>query len=242
MFNHLALGINSGLEGVGLSVAVPVGPVIQLRAGYSNFLFPLTLDSAFLSEYGLKDFVINGEHRSVSSMSAKLGLNTGGGNLLCDIFLSKTSGFHFTVGAFITDPRVMALDFDASKVLKADEYASYGLQLDPSNPNTNITSDKNGHIQADLKAWMVRPYVGLGFGRAVDPEHRVRFAVDLGLMVWGSPTLYSYDYSLTNVKSVEITSDVLSKSSLKGAAGIVKLLSEIPVYPTIRLNLFIRLF
>lgn len=244
IFNHMAAGVTLGLDGIGLEVAAPLTPYVQLRAGYSFFV-PASVKVSNLTKFGIPESInVEGQQRPLgSAASAAVGLNLGGGKFLADIFPVDDVGFHITVGSYFGNPMMLQADIDASKVFQSDEYASYGFQLDENDPNSNITTDKQGHLNIDLNTWSVRPYVGIGFGRAVNPEKRVNVTFDMGAMIWGSHALQSYDYSLKSVKTVALTSELLAKSSfLKSASKYVDLLESLPVFPMLKLNVFISLF
>ncbi|MCR5759924.1 MAG: hypothetical protein K6G39_06195 [Bacteroidales bacterium] len=244
IFNHMAAGVTFGLDGIGLEVAAPFTPYVQLRAGYSFFV-PPTIKVSNLSKFGVPESIkVEEQQRPLGSVAtAAVGLNLGGGKALADIFVIPDGGFHFTVGAYFGNPLMVQADLDLSKVLQADEYASYGFQLDENDPNTNITTDKQGHLNLDLKTWNVRPYVGIGVGRPVNTEKRVSVTFDMGAIIWGAQGLQTYDYSLKNVKTVELSSQLMAKNSLtKGFSKYVGILEEIPIFPMLKLNVFVRLF
>lgn len=244
IFNHMAAGVTLGLDGIGLELAAPLTPYVQLRAGYSFFV-PSSVKLSNLTKMGVPESItVEGQQRPLGSVaSAAIGINTGGGKFLVDIFPVDDVGFHITAGSYFGDPLMVKADLDFSKVLQADEYASYGFQLDENDPNTNITSDKQGHLNVDLNTWKIRPYVGLGFGRAVNTAKRVSVTFDMGAMIWGSHALQSYDYSLKSVKTVTLTPELMGKNSLtKGFSKYAKILDEIPIFPMMKLNVFVNLF
>ena len=250
IFNHVAAGVTMGIDGIGIEVAAPLTPYIQFRAGYSLFI-PTSITIKDLSKFGAPEYIEvteNGEKKQrpfAKAVPTKFGFNAGGGKLMADIFPSAQRGFHFTVGTYFGNPMMLQMDMDASKVLKEEEYASYGFLLDENDPNTNITSDWQGHIKTDVKTWAVRPYVGIGFGRPVNPEKRVCVTFDMGVMFWGSPVLQSYDYSLGDVRTVEFKPEILENSDLEelhDLAEPVKVINHVPIAPIMKLNVFIRLF
>ena len=244
IFNHMAAGVTLGLDGIGLEVAAPLTPYVQLRAGYSFFV-PASVKLSNLTKFGIPESIkVEDQQRPFgSAASAAVGLNFGGGKFLADIFPVDDVGFHFTVGSYFGNPMMLQADLDLSKVLQSDEYASYGFQLDENDPNTNITTDKQGHLNIDLNTWSVRPYVGLGFGRAVNSDKRVSVTFDMGAMLWGSHTLQTYDYSLKNVHTVALSSELMGKNSLmKGFSKYMKILEGLPVFPMMKLNVFVNLF
>ena len=92
-------------------------------------------------------------------------------------------------------------------------------------------------------AGIVRPYVGLGFGRAIKPGSRVRVSFDMGVLVTGGVRLQSYSY-LRNEKGdpAVITSKQLVTDEGQVDDGWVDKICGIPVLPMMKLNVFVRLF
>lgn len=239
IFNHLAAAPTIGFDGLGAEVATTLTPYVQIHAGWSIMLPYIPVKGSDIKSLP-ETIEINGNSRQFrDAVSAVGSLNFGGSKLLFDIFPGRNTSFHFTVGAYFCDPRLIAVDIDASKVLKQDEYASYYIQLNENDPSTRISSDKNGHIKADVKYNVVRPYFGIGFGRAIRPNKRVSTTVDLGIVYSGNPKIQSYDYTLSEEgKPVVFTSAMLENKD----KGIIDGFSKVPILPVVKVNIFIRIF
>lgn len=240
IFNHLAVGPTIGFDGLGVEVVTTLTPIVQIHAGYSMLIPPsVTIPGSSLSMIP-ETVNINGDVRQLrSEVSATAKFNFGAPKLLFDIFPGKNTPFHFTVGAYFANPALLGVDVNMSKVLRQDEYASYYIELQENNINSRISSDKNGIIRADVVGNVVRPYVGIGFGRAINPSRRVGVTFDMGVVYWGSGKLQSYDYTLNDAgRPVVITSEMLNKQD----QGIIDTVSSIPVLPVMKLNVIIRIF
>lgn len=232
MFNHMALGVTLGVDGLGLDLAFPLGNTIQLRGGYGidpyGSLIPIEnkLDLGTIQSVNLDNI----------PFSAKV-WSSGTGHLLFDFFLSKTSGFHFSAGAFVNNGKLLSVSADLSKNLGKE---NWGTEVN------GISTDGNGVFYADVKHWIVMPYLGLGFGRALNPEKTFNFVFDMGLMVWGSPEIqsrkYSYPYGENDYAVVPVTSESLKLDAGSQAAKLLNLVSEIPVCPYIRFGFYFKLF
>ena len=249
IFNHLAAGNSFSFGVLGFEVATTLTPHVQLHGGYSiDLLSGLKVSTNDIRKMGVsipESIDINNDKRPLD-LTAALGLNFGGLKLLADIFPSAHHGFHFTVGFYVPNfsSNLISLDLDASKLLKPNEYASYGFQLDPNDIKTNITSDKAGHLHVDIKSWAVRPYVGLGFGRIIDPAKRVKVTFDMGAMFWGSLSAQSYDYSIKEEGTVvQINSTTLANNKdLNSVGKVLDIMGKVPVLPVLKLNVFVRIF
>ncbi len=226
LFNHLAVGVNVGTPGIGFDVAAPVGNYVQVRAGVSfmpSISFGTDLDINDVPQvtgYDIPETV---------EIEAKVGFTNG--KVLFDVFPFKRSSFHVTAGAY----------FGSSTVIKAynKEDGLKGItDYNNANPDNRIgyelgdyllTPDDNGNINAKISTASFKPYVGLGFGRAV-PKKRVGFMFEAGVMFWGSPKLYCNDDRLT---SEDLGSD---------GGDLMKTLSKITVYPVINFRICGRIF
>ena len=67
-----------------------------------------------------------------------------------------------------------------------------------------IPADKNGNVSGGFKINSFRPYLGLGWGRAI-PGKLINFQTELGVQFEGTPNLYT-DYG-TIVYSEDFTDD-----------------------------------
>ena len=238
IFNHLSVGATVGFDGVGLELAAPVTPILQLRAGYSIFL-PTKLTVRELDMLP-ETITINGtkrELRNVAPVTAHF--NFGAPKVLLDIFPGRNTSFHFTVGAYFANPKLVSADFDLSKTLLPNEYASTYIELQDGNIDSCISSDKNGFIHADYYGNAVRPYLGLGFGRGVNLDRRVSVTFDMGLVYWGTPKIESYDYSISGyAKPVNLSSSLIDYED----EGLIDAMSKVSILPVLKLNIFVRLF
>ena len=88
-------------------------------------------------------------------------------------------------------------------------------------------------------AFAVKPYVGVGFGRAVHPDRAVSFVFDLGAQYQGKPGLWGTGESITGrLKDVQITAD-----SLGDVSSIVDDYGKYAAFwPTISFHLYVKLF
>ncbi len=121
-------------------------------------------------------------------MDAKLGLING--KILVDMYPFKKSSFHFTTGLYIGKNQLVNvngyLPEDIVKIEKAlQPYSSYipseysfssGIVIG----DYNIKADENGKVDAGIKINGVKPYVGIGFGRAV-PKNVFQHNLNWGL-------------------------------------------------------------
>jgi hypothetical protein len=246
-FNHLSGGIVLGTEGIGIEVAAPITYDFAVRMGYSlmpKFKYSKSLNLNENKGAFIKDRVdIGGK------------LNMGDFKLLVDWYPFRTSSFHATAGFFIGRSTVVKID-NKEPFVKDNYKGVAGIELgvyDPSNPQSEsrytLMTDPNGDIKGELEVNAFKPYLGVGFGRAV-PKGRIGVQFDLGIQFWGKPELKAnMNYvdretgeNVTNfepIKRGRITNPDSDYQDLKDA---VKTIQKIRVYPVLNIHINGRIF
>ena len=123
VFNHLSLGIGTGLDGTSFELGVPLGGHVQLRAGYGT---------AFGLRYTLSGN--NGirlpEHPDMDdspevNVPLKLSLARNDARILFNIYPSRRAAFHFTFGTYLG-----AGSFFKGEILNLpSDYNNVGLEM-----------------------------------------------------------------------------------------------------------------
>ena len=90
----------------------------------------------------------------------------------------------------------------------------------------------------------VLPYLGIGYGRALNVNKRVGFGVELGAMYTGGIKFQTYNYAnSSNVQTSVLTSSTFADDSGKlRDRGLIDKVSRIPVLPMLKLGVYFRLF
>lgn len=227
LFNHLSVGITAGTPGIGVDVAMPIGHYVQARAGFATFpkigvSTDLDISSVGVPGYSFPESV---------GIEAKTGFTNG--KVLVDVYPFRSSSFHVTAGAYFGSSTIVKAYNRENGILKdladynamAPESEQIGYELG----DYLLKPDAEGNINAKIETAAFKPYVGLGFGRAV-PNKRIGFMFELGCMFWNSPELYCNQDKLTaeNVGGDE--------------GGIIKTMSKITVYPVLNFRLCGKIF
>ncbi len=232
IFNHLSVGPAIG-EGLGVEIAMPIGPQFQIRGGYS-YCIPITVGlnlSSLSKAFGDKSI-----SRDLSNVPVTVGSWKGGvGNIMVDYFFSKKSSFHISAGILINSGKIISAKADLTKVLRPDEYGTLAIAPEGKAP---ISSDKNGYAYVDWQANKVMPFIGLGWGRPCRQDRLVSVVFDMGLAFTGKSQFQSYNYIKSNVETVVINSDYVGKRDKE----LLDLATAIPLYPMIKLTVFFRCF
>lgn len=241
-FNHLSGGISLGLDGIGFEVAAPMTCNFAVRAGYTflpriKYSTDIKLDES--SVFSKEEIDIEGK------------LKMGNFHLLFDYYPFRKSSFHLTAGALFSTPAIASV-YNTEPFIKESYWGNSGIELgDTKNlyRQYSVVSDESGNINLDLKVNAVKPYIGVGFGRAVT-KHRVGVQFDLGVQFWGRPGIFTnvkrFDYDEGNfvvrnerVERGRITTDNEDYQDVKEA---IRIMEKIRVYPVLKIRVAGRIF
>lgn len=234
IFNHMSLGISLGADGVGADLALPITPYVQLRGGYA--IFPYTFVSSIALNVQYEEVYLSTEPLNFTFWKG------GNGKLLLDFYPTKTTPFRLTAGVFAGPGKAVSWDLDMGKLFTGTREAPCEFTKE----GTTFSTNASGYILADaqLKQWI--PYVGLGFGRAVNPDSRVTFNVDLGVLIQGTGGLQVQTYNFMNSSAgvaVLLESKHFRMSDGRQLdQGWVDKVAGFPVLPMLRFSVFFRLF
>lgn len=181
-------------------------------------------------------------------------LNNTTWHFLVDVYpFGASSSFHATVGAFFGPSEIVNVYNKEEGFLKpVTQWNEAVRNPDPSYAASIagqemigaklgkyfITPDPkdNGNVEATLEVNGFRPYLGLGFGRAV-PKGRIGCQFDLGVQFWGKPKVYAptYDNGVYQREKLE-------EGSVEGDGGdAIKTISKFSVYPVLNFRLVGRI-
>jgi hypothetical protein len=228
VFNHLSLGAGLGTDGVSLELAAPLGGHVDVVAGYGM--------GFGLIGYTVKDFSVSDPSTGgMATAPLRLGLGMSDARLLFNIYPGD-GGFHFTVGAYLGSSRIIR----GQITNMPGTYNTAGIEVDDY-----LVRAKNGTLDVDLCApgfggssFSVRPYVGVGFGRAVDEDKTVTFSVDLGVQYQGKPGVWAEGVGLTGrTRYVQITEKQIKEMSKFDDYG-----KYMMFWPTLTFHLYVKLF
>jgi len=184
------------------------------------------------------------------------------GHILIDIHPFKTS-FHLTLGAYFGKDEIIDVYNKESGFLKpinAYNEAIINANSPSADPGVKqvvnqynlkmiggelgdyfVTPNpaENGDVRAYAKVKSFRPYVGLGFGRAV-PKKRIGCQFDLGVQFWGKPEIYvpTYNKAAKTYQYEKIDGD----NAGEDAGKVLKTISKVSVYPVLNFRLVGRIF
>ncbi|MCH5307621.1 MAG: hypothetical protein J1E37_06020 [Prevotella sp.] len=177
-------------------------------------------------------------------------------HFLIDVYPFKNSSFHATTGFYIGGKELVSVSNKQAGFLKpitqwneAVMHPTAATQSIITNHNLSmigaelgdyfIVPDENGNAKATIEVSAFRPYLGIGFGRAVPRSGRIGCQFDLGVQFWGSPKVYAPTYDKATKTYVR---QELNEENAGGDGGdVIKTLSKISVYPTLNFRLVGRI-
>lgn len=244
MLNHLSLGLQSGLGGTGLDVAMPVHRIVTLRAGFvGNAIGDINFKAINTASQITQTQLVEDDAIKRSQMIDKVELAIKprffNAFVMAEVHPFPTP-FYFAAGIFAgtrtflhfrnTNEGSLQPLYDANQkvqdynTLFHTNYPPVGLKFG----DYVFTADENYNIDVKMKTWAVKPYLGIGFGQSMARNHRLSVAVDAGLMFWGSP-----QFVLNNGTVIKSTSK---------EAGITHFISWFSAYPMIQIRLAYKFF
>lgn len=252
---HLSLGIELfSTTGFGLELGTPLGSNFALRGGIS--LLPIKAKTTFdisisenmidridaaiagsseirtaLSQNGLPTSARN--INTDADVTGALGLING--KLLFDYYPSAKYGFHLTAGVYIGPAKLLKGEGRMEEAIKVlDVLKTNGVDL--FNETFTVDSEKGyqltgkdlTNINGAVKINSVKPYLGLGFGRAV-PKRRVNVNFEIGAFYQGKPKITSDSPNMQKFIDSELT-------------DVTSILNKWSIYPVMSLKLNFRIF
>lgn len=245
ILSHYSLSAGIGTTGITADVGSMFTDYVGIRAGVDfmpKFKYSTKLSLSQINQTVNADMSLIPDNMRQAKVQGTLHNTTG--HALIDIYPFAGRGFHLTVGAYFAgSEKIVMVECKENELMKKladlnarrgpyaaipDSYGQAAVKLG----DYNIMPDDEGNANAYIHVKKVRPYVGLGFGRAVPSRSRLGCLVDLGVQLSGKPRVYN------GVNSEELTSE-----GAKGEdGGILKTISSVRVYPAVTVRLVGRIF
>ena len=245
LFNHLSIGLNTGLTGAGIDVAMPVHKIVTVRAGISGWNIgeinfkAINTASEITSMQMVEEDAIR-RAQMVDKVELQVNPNFWNLYLLGEVHPFKNQPFYFSAGLFVgsqnfvhfrnTNEGALGFLYDANQKVEdynrlyRTNYPPIGLKFG----DYIFTADENGNIDVRMKTNTVKPYIGVGFGQHLAKTHRVSLAVDAGLLFWGTPK-----FVLNNGTEID------SSGRNSGITGALKWLKA---WPNIQVRVAYKIF
>ena len=244
IFDNMSVGLGLGTTGISVDVAAPIGPYVAVRGGADilpNIKFHPALDLGISSDVqAISEEWIGERLPDKIDFDGKLKFTAG--HLLFDVYPFKNSSFHVTAGAYLGGKQLVNMDTSGDQILlktiyeynKTMELIDPDLKVGVKLGNYFLEPNKDGVIKTSVEVNALRPYIGIGFGRAVPTKHRFACNFDLGFQFWGTPKVYlEGDNGKTRLEKSDLDPE---------SAKALKKLSETTFWPVLNVRCAYRLF
>lgn len=256
MFNHMSFGLSAGTTGVGLDFTMPLGKYVQVRAG-AVYIPPVSIKSTLdcatnVLENGQLTQQISNSTVQVNEVDIKSTPTFLNGKLMFDLYPSKTFPLHLTLGAYFGAGKIVEFKNVGNEERLQNMYShissnhgtfggyenSWGLKMG----NYTLLPDCNGTINSWIETSAIRPYAGLGWGKAYS-EKGIDWMIEAGVIYWNKPKLYSRTTDLNANVDGRFVDVELKEDELCGNQGmLLKLLSKTSIYPVINFRIGFNMF
>lgn len=221
VFNSLAIGVSASTTGIGIDLASPIGNHLAIRAGISfmpNFSYSTDVDvDVNIDEPYAGDIPSNIEVEGEMGRTA--------GEILLNVYPFKSASFFLCGGAYFGGDKLIKIKGHSDELAGLiEEGKDAGIEIG----DYRIPVDQNGDISGGLKVASFRPYVGLGFGRAV-PKKRVGFMFEMGVQFHKTPEVYTNNGDLSSL-AAEADNDFSD------------IIDKLTVYPVLKFRLCGKIF
>ncbi len=244
-FNHLSVGLTTGLTGTGIDVAMPVHKIVSVRAGFAgmdwgDIKFKAINTATEITQIQMVEEDAIRRSQMVDKVELAIKPNFWNFYLLGEVHPFNNQPFYFSAGLFFgsqnflhfrnTNEGALGFLYDANQKVEDynrvyhTNYPPIGLKFG----NYVFTADENGNIDVRMKTNAIKPYIGIGLGQHFAKTHRVSLAVDLGLLFWGTPKFVLND-------------DTEIDSSGKNS-GITNVLSWLKAWPNMQIRVAYKIF
>jgi len=252
LFNRVSIGLGIGTPGIGVDVAVPCTRFLEFEAG-AHFMPKFKYNTNIHTNLNSYKDALGYDHSlDLNEIPIQGKLNMINGKFMINFYPAKRSSFHITAGAFFGKGSLVDVYNTTDGQLNAINNANAEIErynnAHPDNPQPKIglklddyllTPDENGNVKATLQTNGFKPYVGIGFGRAIakktdvkrKPKVTVKF--DLGAMFWGAPDIVDHN-----------NHSIAKELDGNGDGGAIRIIKKFKVYPVlnIRIGLGSRIF
>ena len=219
---HMSVGLTGGTTGLGAELSAAVSDHFQIVAGYSfmpEFSYKKDVEYYYYINNGGNSFKRN-EKTEVEGT-----IHIADGKFLVEYLPSKKYSFHLSAGIYVGKSAIITAQNNIP--LKGIENG----ELIISGHKIKVGTD--GIARASIEVNNIKPYIGFGFGRSV-PRKRVSASFDMGVMFWGTPTVYE-DVTGQHLKTTSV--DVNFEDD-----GIIDRVGSIKVMPVVNFKIVVKLF
>ena len=261
-FRHLSVGVEAGLQGFGVELAIPIQKHFVLKAGYnwmpSGDLLTTDLNLS-TSDLKIAQEQYENRHPSYkftnrfdeeSKMNAGLQLGLTNFKAMINWYPVVSGRFYIVGGVYYTpearkdDPFIglnghtlekdqAALE-ELNRVEHEENSSAPARKMYMKIGNESYAVDADGNMAVEFKMDPLKYYVGMGVGRCI-PNRLMGLQLEVGTMIYRNSVLKCQD---REVGSITVAAESLGND----AKEILDYVDKYPIYPQVTLRLSFRLF
>lgn len=220
VFNHLGVNAGVGTTGISIEAATPITNFVQLRAGASfvpsiKFHTTETINYSLMGVPTQTDARINGDFKRTQ------------GQVILNVYPIPKCSLFVSAGAYFGGKKLIRISGHSDEVAAAQEA---GVINTVTIGNYELPLEDNGNVHGYMKVANVRPYVGIGWGRAI-PSKLVNFNVELGVQMHKTPKIYD-----------STNNEVPISAGLDNDDTFQKIMDKLSVWPVLTFRISGKIF
>ena len=265
LFKHVSVGTGLGIgDGLQFQVATTILPNLQARILYTSMTPYIAIANGIVKnqagigiqpfQYKITGINYHDNGINVDEVTLEGSTRARSLSLLADFYPFKNSAFHLTGGIMFSLQKSLI----SGKGTPVNTSSAAPAMSDQDKGNVafyGITTDWDGNALLDIQYGLpiVKPYVGIGFGRPCSIKHRVGVNFDMGVSYTGGVHAYSYNYQSGTPVKVELNKawvEAPGNEDIKnnlGSSGeeMIKYLTAVnnlPIMPYLRFTVNVAIF
>lgn len=219
-FDHLGANLQVGTNGISVEAVSNISDYVNVRLG-ADFMPGIKFNADVNYNVSVTG-PDNLPYTKNSTTTLTGNLSRVQGHLLFNVYPYPKVPLYVAVGGYFAGDKLVKVTG------KIDDFDSLTESGNVVIGNYEIPADEHGNIKGGLKVNGFRPYVGIGWGRAI-PKKLINFGIDLGVQIEGKPKLYT-DYG------------TLSPTAVEDNNTLNKIINNLGVYPVLALKLEFKAF
>ena len=220
VFNHLGVNAGVGTTGISIEAATPITNFLQLRAG-ASFVPAIKFHTTETFSYSLMGVP--------TKTSAKVDgdFKRTQGQVILNVYPIPKCSLFVSAGAYFGGDKLIKISGHSDEIAAAQEAGAISTV---TIGNYELPLEPNGNVHGSMKVAKVRPYVGIGWGRAI-PSKLVNFNVELGVQMHKTPKIYDGN----NV-------EVPISAALDNDDAYQKIMDKLSVWPVLTFRISGKIF
>lgn len=218
VFNHLGANLSVGTQGVGIGLATPLTPYLEVSMGMNIMPAIKAKGDANVNDITTGGMTIPLDKVEIKGNFARTTLDFA---VNCYPFGNHNS-FFVAAGFSFAGKKIAKLSGHSEEIKNViATYPQFKDEIMVEIDKYNLRFDDNGDVYGDARVKAFRPYIGLGYGRLV-PKKRIGFRVELGCQFHDKIEIYQ-DEQEVDISDYTDSDDTISD-----------IVNKVKVYPVLK--------